>query len=699
VLLDADAHQEALDRVVCDRQNVRAAQNACTSGFARTEASLPSGVTDVNAAFDHAGEVSAFYQAVAGVDLTDLLGVPVSGVKKLASTVRYCPTSVADPCPYANAFWNGTQMFYGAGYAGADDVVGHEMTHGVISRNSNLFYWGQSGAINESLADVMGEIVDHRNTLVVGDQNWPLGEDLPGGAIRVMSNPPLGGQPDRMTSLAWDPDTVGYPDNGGVHTNSGVGNKAAFLISQGGTFNGQTIAGIDGADTSLTKTAELYYDVIVRLTQGSDYANLADVLEQTCQDFVNGGLNGFTQDDCTNVGKAVAATELRTTPSRAPQPADAPYACPGGVTPRALFDSEAGSSFSGGPTWSRNGDNATSAPGSWFSTDPASTVTSSLTASAPVALPAGQASFLWFQHWRLLHYAGSSYYDGGTVEIDDAGDTFGALDTSGMLWVNGPAQTLQSPNPGRRAFGGDSSGWLASSTDLSAYAGRSLTPRFTMRTGPSGSGLGWWLDDVRVYTCDGVPATPGAPGGTPEPVPPPPPPPPVAPATVTALKVRGKLGKAVVTWQPPAGSALVTSYRVATGDTATTVPGTSTKALVKALAPGKSYTFSVTAIAGGLQGPAASVTAKATKATLKVGKAGGRTVLRGKLAAGSKGLKGEILKVLVEKKGKWVKIGKAKTGKGGAYVAKLAGTTRRTFRVRFTGDVGLMGCESPKRKL
>ena len=53
-------------------------------------------------------------------------------------------------------------MFYGQGFASADDVVGHEMTHGVIERNSDLFYWGQSGAINESLADVMGEIIDHR---------------------------------------------------------------------------------------------------------------------------------------------------------------------------------------------------------------------------------------------------------------------------------------------------------------------------------------------------------------------------------------------------------------------------------------------------------------------------------------------------------------------------------------------------------
>ena len=54
-------------------------------------------------------------------------------------------------------------MYYGTGYAGADDVVGHEMTHGVTERTSNLVYWGQSGAMNESISDIMGEIIDHRN--------------------------------------------------------------------------------------------------------------------------------------------------------------------------------------------------------------------------------------------------------------------------------------------------------------------------------------------------------------------------------------------------------------------------------------------------------------------------------------------------------------------------------------------------------
>ena len=85
-------------------------------------------------------------------------------MKKLASTVRFCYATPAEgACPYANAFWNGTQMFYGDGFAVADDVVGHEMTHGVIDQYSELFYWGQSGAMNESIADIMGEIIDHRN--------------------------------------------------------------------------------------------------------------------------------------------------------------------------------------------------------------------------------------------------------------------------------------------------------------------------------------------------------------------------------------------------------------------------------------------------------------------------------------------------------------------------------------------------------
>ena len=79
-------------------------------------------------------------------------------------------------------------MVFGAGYAGADDVVGHELTHGYVERTSGLFYLHQSGAINESVADTIGEIVDHRNG-ADDDSGWTLGEQAPSVRCRSMKDP------------------------------------------------------------------------------------------------------------------------------------------------------------------------------------------------------------------------------------------------------------------------------------------------------------------------------------------------------------------------------------------------------------------------------------------------------------------------------------------------------------------------------
>ena len=90
VVLDIDGIQ-TIDRVVCDRNNVRAiASNFCRSDFARTESSGPSAVADVNDAFEVTGAVSTFYEEIGNIDLTATLGIDVDGVKKLTSTVRFC---------------------------------------------------------------------------------------------------------------------------------------------------------------------------------------------------------------------------------------------------------------------------------------------------------------------------------------------------------------------------------------------------------------------------------------------------------------------------------------------------------------------------------------------------------------------------------------------------------------------------------
>ncbi|MEL6131980.1 MAG: M4 family metallopeptidase [Bacteroidota bacterium] len=134
-----------------------------------------------------------------------------------------------------NAFWNGQAMFYGNGgqafssLAGALDVGGHEMSHGVIQNTANLEYQGQSGALNESFADIFGVMIDR--------DDWQLGEDItntnfiPTGFLRDMSNPNNGGS--SLQSPGWQPANMselytGSQDNGGVHINSGIVNFAFY---------------------------------------------------------------------------------------------------------------------------------------------------------------------------------------------------------------------------------------------------------------------------------------------------------------------------------------------------------------------------------------------------------------------------------------------------------------------------------------
>ena len=147
-----------LNRRVCDNANRRTSRAAtprsrCARVPARSEGGAASAVTDVNRAYDNLGATSDAYAELDGMDLTEIIGTTASGAKALQSTVRWCFTR-RSRCPYDNAFWDGTQMVFGAGYAAADDVVGHELTHGYVERTSALFYLHQSGAINESVADV-----------------------------------------------------------------------------------------------------------------------------------------------------------------------------------------------------------------------------------------------------------------------------------------------------------------------------------------------------------------------------------------------------------------------------------------------------------------------------------------------------------------------------------------------------------------
>ncbi|HHM20419.1 MAG TPA: hypothetical protein ENJ20_00220, partial [Bacteroidetes bacterium] len=139
-----------------------------------------------------------------------------------------------------NAFWNGAAMFYGNGNVAFDqplaksaDVAGHEMSHGVIQSTANLEYMGESGALNESFADVFGAMIDP-------DRDWQIGEDItntsifPTGALRDLQNPHNGGSglsDNGYQPAHYDERYTGTQDNGGVHINSGIPNKAFQLFA------------------------------------------------------------------------------------------------------------------------------------------------------------------------------------------------------------------------------------------------------------------------------------------------------------------------------------------------------------------------------------------------------------------------------------------------------------------------------------
>ncbi|NND31551.1 MAG: T9SS type A sorting domain-containing protein [Saprospiraceae bacterium] len=137
-----------------------------------------------------------------------------------------------------NAFWNGAAMFYGNGGGGftelaaALDVAGHEMSHGVIQNTAGLVYMNESGALNESYADIFGVLIDR--------DDWQLGEQVVknevfrSGALRDMADPHNGGF--SLQDNGWQPRTMsekynGSEDNGGVHINSGIHNWAFFKVA------------------------------------------------------------------------------------------------------------------------------------------------------------------------------------------------------------------------------------------------------------------------------------------------------------------------------------------------------------------------------------------------------------------------------------------------------------------------------------
>lgn len=181
-------------------------------------------------AHNHASVVYNYFRATHGRNSIDDKGGTIISVVNVTQ----------DGLSMENAFWNGKLMAYGNGSADFDpfakalDIAAHEMTHGVTEHTAGLEYLNQSGALNEAFSDIFGAMVDR--------DDWLIGEDItknlvlfPTGAVRSMEDPHNGvaqgdmaWQPNHMNEYQQLPETA---DNGGVHVNSGIINRSAYLLA------------------------------------------------------------------------------------------------------------------------------------------------------------------------------------------------------------------------------------------------------------------------------------------------------------------------------------------------------------------------------------------------------------------------------------------------------------------------------------
>lgn len=228
-------------------------------------------ISDTDAVFDssrHPAAVDAHYYANVVYDYY----YNNFGRNSLDNSAMDIKSTVHYGRNYNNAGWTGTQMVYGDGdgvnyrpFSVALDIIAHEMTHGVTDKEAGLIYRDQSGALSESFSDIFGCFIENKNYL--------MGEDccIREQAFRSVDNPSQFGDPDNMSEYV---NTT--LDNGGVHTNSGIPNKAGSIVMKSLGFD---------------KAGKIYYRAIVQyLTSSSTFLQAKASLMQAAADLY--GVNG-----------------------------------------------------------------------------------------------------------------------------------------------------------------------------------------------------------------------------------------------------------------------------------------------------------------------------------------------------------------------------------------------------------------------
>lgn len=307
VALQYSLLEEALDRQVFDADGIFLKPETP----ARIEGGPASGVDDVDDTYEFLGDTYDFFIAEHGYDSYDGNGGTLVATVNLPFN-NACWGCSFDPGQSEEGSGDVNEMSFGTGW-GIDDVVAHELTHGVTQYTSGLIYQGFSGAINESLSDMWGEWVDQTNgsTTDTEDRKWFVADDLdpsiliqigldpsvPG--IRSMKDPTIFGDPDRLQTSPYLRNPDSFIDNGGVHSNSGIGNKLCYLLTDGDTFNGHTITGM-----GISMAADLFFGTQFLLSPASDYNDLFLALGASANDLQ------MTFEERLNIANAGRAVEI-----------------------------------------------------------------------------------------------------------------------------------------------------------------------------------------------------------------------------------------------------------------------------------------------------------------------------------------------------------------------------------------------------
>jgi Zn-dependent metalloprotease len=177
------------------------------------------GDDQVDRAYENLGRVYDYYRETFGWDSYDGRGAPVVGV------VNYCDGGSDSGVSQ----WSDGRVLFAPGAGDALDTAAHEFTHGVTENTAGLEYQCQSGALNESISDIMAWNLDPADPTYGEDRNGDGPDDPDGGTIRDYSQPTRFDQPMHVDDYEASPNDA-FGDWGGVHTNSGIPNHAYYQL-------------------------------------------------------------------------------------------------------------------------------------------------------------------------------------------------------------------------------------------------------------------------------------------------------------------------------------------------------------------------------------------------------------------------------------------------------------------------------------